>query len=152
MAEGVGNPVYDSFNEGQPLEDVSTWSYKQKRLLKMLLKPKQTQELVQKKSRSSSERKPKLQLWRSRTAFANSEEFPVSLKNHPVHNHQYLLPVCGIGREIPPSISVPRSRGCLSPRSSEFFLHSVPSRFFYSCPQLPRYAVCCMDTIYFIIP
>ena len=23
MAEGVGNPVYDSFNEGQPLEDVS---------------------------------------------------------------------------------------------------------------------------------
>jgi len=28
MAEGVGNPVYDSFNEGQPLEDVSTWSYK----------------------------------------------------------------------------------------------------------------------------
>ena len=22
MAEGVGNPVYDSFNEGQPLEDV----------------------------------------------------------------------------------------------------------------------------------
>lgn len=24
MAEGVGNPVYDSFNEGQPLEDVSS--------------------------------------------------------------------------------------------------------------------------------
>lgn len=23
MAEGVGNPVYDSFNEGQPLEEVS---------------------------------------------------------------------------------------------------------------------------------
>jgi len=23
LAEGVGNPVYDSFNEGQPLEDVS---------------------------------------------------------------------------------------------------------------------------------
>lgn len=22
MAEGVGNPVYDSFNEGQPLEEV----------------------------------------------------------------------------------------------------------------------------------
>ena len=23
MSEGVGNPVYDTFNEGQPLEDVS---------------------------------------------------------------------------------------------------------------------------------
>ena len=27
MAEGVGNPVYDSFNEGQPLEDVSDVKY-----------------------------------------------------------------------------------------------------------------------------
>jgi len=23
LSEGVGNPVYDTFNEGQPLEDVS---------------------------------------------------------------------------------------------------------------------------------